>query len=366
MSTIPANSLSQSASRWSWRALKYIMALTVPLTVWISFQGSGVWTFTALLYAFLLLPSLELIMGPNSQNLTEMQKEVVANDRYYDGLLWLLVAIQYGLLIYFIWSLSHGSREFGSLEWWGMVLSMGVICSILGINVGHELGHRTDRFSQFLAKALLVTSLYTHFFIEHNRGHHRNVATPDDPATARKSEWMQTFYFRAVFMAWWSGWKLEAQRLQRKGHSVFHWTNEFIQLQFVQWSLLVAVVYFAGWKVGLAWFVAGMFGGFLLEVVNYIEHYGLQRKKITDNRYERVQPHHSWNSDHVLGRIMLFELTRHSDHHHQPHKPYQLLDSVDHAPQLPTGYPGMMVLCLIPPLFFAIMNPRLERLHSEH
>ena len=358
--------MTNHTSTRSWRSLKYIMALTVPLSVWISFQGEGAWTYTALIYTFIVLPVFELILVPNAANLSALQKEVVSKDYFYDALLWSLVAVQWGFLIYFIWSLSNGSWAFGSFEWWGIVLSMGLICSILGINIGHELGHRTDRFSQFLAKALLVTSLYTHFFIEHNRGHHRNVATPEDPATARKSEWMQVFYFRAVFMAWWSGWKLEAQRLRRQGNSVFHWTNEFIQLQLIQWSLLAAVVYFTGWEVGVAWFIAGMFGGFLLEVVNYIEHYGLQRKKESEHRYERVQPHHSWNSDHILGRIMLFELTRHSDHHHQPHKPYPLLDSVDNAPQLPTGYPGMMVLCLVPPLFFAVMNPRLERLHSEH
>lgn len=134
----------------------------------------------------------------------------------------------------------------------------------------------------------------------------------------------------------------------------------------MQWGLLAAVWVGLGWKVGVAWLIAGLFGGFLLEVVNYVEHYGLERNKVNEHRYERVMPHHSWNSDHPLGRLMLFELTRHSDHHHQPAKPYPTLDSIQEAPQLPTGYPGMMLLSLIPPLYFAVMNPKVDAIAAQH
>ena len=138
----------------------------------------------------------------------------------------------------------------------------------------------------------------------------------------------------------------------------------FLRLQAIQWGLLAAVWLTLGWEVGVAWLIAGAFGGFLLEVVNYVEHYGLLRDKVTEQRYERVQPHHSWNSDHPLGRMVLFELTRHSDHHHQSAKPYQTLDTIENAPQLPTGYPGMMLLSLFPPVYFAVMNPRVDRLRE--
>lgn len=350
---------------WNWKMLKYLLAFTIPGVVLFSLQSEGWWTFFALGYAFVLLPGLELILPQGKKNLSAAEREVASKDPYYDLILWSMVIIQWGLLLYFILQMGQNTRPVGSLDWWGLVLSMGLSCSILGINVGHELGHRTDRFSQSLAKSLLITSLYSHFYIEHNKGHHRNVATPDDPATARKNEWFQLFWFRAVFMAWWSGWQIEAQSLRRKNKSVWHPSNEFLQLQIIQWALLAAVGLLWGWQTALSWFVAGMFGGFLLEVVNYVEHYGLQRERVNEHRYERVMPHHSWNSDHPLGRMMLFELTRHSDHHHQPAKPFQLLDTIEDAPQLPTGYPGMMVLSLIPPLYFAIMNPRLERLRKQ-
>ena len=356
---------SQSAGRRVWRKYKYMMTLTVPLSVWISFQSEGWMAFASLAFVFVALPSLELFLPSSNSNLAEAEAELASKDVVYDGLLWGMVLVQYGFLLYFLWSLWSGQRAIWSFDWWGMVLSMGLLCSVLGINIGHELGHRTDQFSQMLAKAMLVTVLYTHFFIEHNQGHHRNVATSEDPATARKNEWFQTFYFRALILAWWSGWKLESKRMRRKGLSTFHYSNVFIQLQILQWSLLAGVAVFLGWEVALAWFIAGMFGGFLLEVVNYIEHYGLLRERVNEHRYERVSPQHSWNSDHVIGRMMLFELSRHSDHHHQPAKPFRLLDSMEGAPQLPTGYPGMMILCLFPPLFFAIMNPRLERRSSQ-
>ena len=344
-----------------WRFLKYALSLTIPGATLASFMADGMWTWIAIAYGFGFLPLMELVLPKARKNLTEAEREVVSEDPMYDMLLWSMVAIQYAFLAWFVWHLGQGGREMWSMEWWGFVLAMGFSCSILGINVAHELGHRPEKHNQTLSKALLVTSLYTHFFIEHNQGHHRNVATHDDPGTARRNEWLFTFWFRAVFLAWWSAWKIEAKRLRRKGLSPWHSTNGFLRLQAIQWGLLDAVWVVFGWEVGVAWLIAGLFGGFLLEVVNYVEHYGLVRDKVSEHRYERVMPHHSWNSDHPLGRLILFELTRHSDHHHQPAKPYQTLDSVQDAPQLPTGYPGMMLLSLVPPLYFAVMNPRVDK-----
>ena len=349
-----------------WRFFKYAAAFTIPVVTAISFLGEGAWTWVAIAYGFGLLPALELVLPSSKANLTEAELEVVKEDKSYDALLWSMVFIQYGLLAWFLMDLAVGTREMWSLEWWGFVLAMGFSCSILGINVAHELGHRPEKHNHLLSQALLTTSLYTHFFIEHNQGHHRNVATKEDPGTARRNEWLQVFWFRAVFVAWVSAWQIEAKNMRRKGLSPWHPSNLFLRLQVLQWGLLAAVWVTLGWQVGVAWLIAGLFGGFLLEVVNYVEHYGLERNRVNEHRYERVQPHHSWNSDHPLGRLMLFELTRHSDHHHQPAKPYQTLDSIEEAPQLPTGYPGMMLLSLVPPLYFAVMNPRVDALAGKH
>lgn len=359
------SSTMTTASRLSpWRFLKYTLSFTIPLATLFSLLAEGNWTWMAIAYSFGFLPFMELILPSTKKNLTDAEREVVSEDPMYDGLLWSMVLIQWCLLGYFLYDLSLGNRTMWSLEWWGYVSAMGLSCSILGINVAHELGHRREKHNHWLSQALLVTSLYTHFFIEHNQGHHRNVATPDDPATARRNEWLFTFWFRAVFLAWWSGWKIEAKRMRRSGKRAWHPSNVFLRLQVLQWGLLAAVWLALGWEVGVAWLIAGAFGGFLLEVVNYVEHYGLLRDKVSEHRYERVQPQHSWNSDHPLGRMVLFELTRHSDHHHQSAKPFQTLDTIEEAPQLPTGYPGMMLLSLVPPLYFAVMNPRVDRLMS--
>lgn len=352
-----------TAQRFSLRFLKYTASLTIPISVAISFLAEGPWTWTAIGYGFLVLPALELVLPTMTRNLSALEREAAAEDKAFDILLWLMVPIQYGLFAWFLWLMATEAQPMWSSAWWGVVLAMGFSCSILGINVAHELGHRRERSNQILSQLLLTTSLYTHFYIEHNKGHHRNVATREDPGTARRNEWLFTFWFRAVFLAWWSAWKIEAQAARRRGVSPWHLSNPFLRLQALQWGLLALVWISLGWQVGIAWLIAGLFGGFLLEVVNYVEHYGLERNKVSDNRYERVMPHHSWNSDHPLGRLILFELTRHSDHHHQPHKPYPILDSMEEAPQLPTGYPGMMLLSLVPPLYFAVMNPRVDRVN---
>jgi alkane 1-monooxygenase len=239
---------------------------------------------------------------------------------------------------------------------------MGLACGALGINVAHELGHRSNKYEQFLSKALLLTSLYMHFFIEHNRGHHKNVSTPNDPATSRFNESFYAFLPRTVFGSWMSAWHLEAQRLSKMKQSFWNpLHNEMLRFQIIQ-LLFVAAIYLAfGW-VGTVGFIASAIIGFsLLEIVNYIEHYGLLRKQLPNGSYEKVKPHHSWNSDHELGRIFLFELTRHSDHHFNPSRKYQILRHFDHAPQMPTGYLAMIPLALFPPVWFRIMNPLVEK-----
>jgi len=232
----------------------------------------------------------------------------------------------------------------------GLVLGMGLCCGVLGINVAHELGHRTETSDQIRAWILLATSLYLHFFVEHNYGHHRNVATPEDPSSARPGESLYRFLPRTLFQGAISAYRIGQQRA--KGQ----WTHN-LTLRFwaAQALLVLLVALIAGPDALLAFLGAAAFGAVLLETVNYIEHYGLERQKVSDHRYEDTSAHHSWNSNHWVGRAMLFNLSRHSDHHAHPHRPYPVLRHLPEAPQMPTGYPGMMLLALVPPVFNRVL-----------
>ncbi len=240
----------------------------------------------------------------------------------------------------------------------GRITAMGMLCGVMGINVAHELGHRKRKYEQQMSKLLLLTSLYMHFFIEHNRGHHKHVSTAEDPSSARLGESLYAFWIRSVVLSYLSAWKLEAGRLRKKGQRTFSIHNEMLQFQVIQLTFLLVVGYVYGWAVMLYYVLAAIMGFLLLETVNYIEHYGLSRNK-TDRGYERVMPAHSWNSDHLVGRIMLFELSRHSDHHYIASRKYQVLRHMNDSPQMPTGYPGMMLMATVPPLWFYVMDSRI-------
>jgi alkane 1-monooxygenase len=346
------------------RALKYAAVFTLPLTVAVSFTSQGWMTFVPILYAFGLIPLVELLFKPDPRNLDEAEKELVKSDRLYDFMTYAMVPIQWAFVVWFVFAIQESGLSGTSLA--GRITGLGMLCGVVGINVAHELGHRPKKFEQNLAKALLLSSLYTHFFIEHNRGHHRHVATPNDPATARRNEPVYVFWVRSLVGSWLHAWELERERLSRTGQSFWSLHNEMVQYQLLQMVVVVIIGVVAGWQVALFFVLAALMGGLLLETVNYIEHYGLLRTQRDNGRYERVMPWHSWNADHVVGRVLLFELTRHSDHHYKASKPYPLLDHMEEAPQLPTGYPGMMLLSLVPPLFFAVMNPRIDRLNEAH
>jgi alkane 1-monooxygenase len=356
------------------RQLKYLFVFTVPVSALISFNagagavdpgadalGSSVlWAYAPLIYAFAIIPVFELLVPFFGRNLTDSEAQLARRDVFYDTLLLILVPVQFGLLWMFLNSLE--GVQVGSALWWGRVSGMGVMCVTIGINVGHELGHRPQRSLRLAAQALLASSLYLHFFIEHNRGHHRDVGTHNDAGTARKWEVLYLFWLRALPSVWRGAWRLEAKRLRRAGRSPWSWSNQMLQFQAVHILLVLFVLAAFGLEALLSFVVAALIGILLLETVNYIEHYGLMRKKVSEHRYEPVKPEHSWNSNHLMGRLLLFELSRHSDHHHCPEKPYPTLSHKDDAPQMPTGYPGMMMLSLIPPLWFFVMHRALKRL----
>ena len=343
--------------------LKYLFVFTAPAVGFLGFYFKGPWTWALPIYAYGLVPLVELLNKGSVKNMTEMEEEVAKKDRLYDYIVYSMVPLQWGMYIYFMITIEAGGMAF--YEYAGLISTMGIGCAALGINVAHELGHRKKRSEQWMSKALLLTSQYMHFFIEHNRGHHKNVSTEEDPATSRYGELVYTFWFRSVIMGYISAWKLELGRLERKGLPWYHWSNEMIFYVFCQVGLMAAIALIFSVPTMLMAFAASVIGFSLLEVINYVEHYGLARHK-SEKGFKRVLPIHSWNSNHPMGRLLLFELTRHSDHHYKASRKYQILRNFEDAPQMPTGYPGMIVLALIPPIWFAVMNPRVQALQEKY
>ncbi|HET9055923.1 MAG TPA: alkane 1-monooxygenase [Chitinophagaceae bacterium] len=341
------------------RALKYATPLFVFVLAYFAFRYKGWLVFLPLFYAFVFIPLVELFIKPDPGNVSKAEEELIKKDALYDAWLYIIVVLQYGALYYFL----HSMKD-GTLVWYeivGRIASMGLLCGVFGINVAHELGHRVNKWEQTLAKMLLLTSLYMHFFTEHNKGHHKRVATPEDPSSARYNEPIYLFYFRTIVFSYLSAWHIANDEQIKNGLPIFHWKNEMLQFHIIEVVFVALIWLLFGWVITLYFIIAAIFGFLLLETVNYIEHYGLQRRRTEEGRYERAMPEHSWNSDHTLGRLMLFELSRHSDHHYLASRKYQILRHHDDAPQMPTGYPGMMLLSLVPPAWFYVMNNRIKK-----
>lgn len=341
--------------------MRYITSYLIPATVAIAFLKEEWWTFLPLIFSFGFLPLLEFILGKNEKNLSENESEKAANSLIYDAVIYSTFFIHLFMAVWFLFILKN--QEMTTTTTVGRTIAMGLMCGVYGINVAHELGHRVKGFEKMMSKILLTTSLYLHFYIEHNRGHHRNVGTPEDPATARFGETVYAFWLRTMVGSWMHAWEIVAKERKRKKKTEYSFGNEMLQYQLIQILLLAAIGIFFGWKALLCYWCAAIFGILLLETVNYVEHYGLMRNKLNEFRYEDVTPVHSWNSDYAIGRLVLFELTRHSDHHTTPSKHYQLLDTTEDASELPAGYPAMMLLALIPPLWFKTMNPRIPQIN---
>ncbi len=344
--------------------IKYLAAFTIPGCAFIALYLQGPWVFLTPFYAFIFLSVIEMILPLNTKNKSALEEDITKKNSLYDLVLYLNVPLQYAIVIYFLFSVTHQS-----LQWWeivGMVISTGICCGVIGINVAHELGHRKSKLDRILSKSLLFTSQYMHFIIEHNKGHHKNVSTIDDPSSARLNEPVYTFFFRTIIGSYISAWQIQNKELKDNSNSFFSFQNEMGLFFILQIGSLIAIYFLFSPLTMVLFILASLFGILLLESVNYIEHYGLQRKRSESGNYERVQPWHSWSSDHVIGRLVLYELTRHSDHHFMASRKYQILRHLNEAPQLPAGYPAMIILSLIPPLFFKVMNPRVEKVSLSH
>ena len=341
-------------------SLRYLLSFSLYVFAYVSFSATGFMAFSLVCYVYLFVPLLELISQPNKTSVSVDEEKSLKTSRIYDYMVFLVVPCQYLILIYFFQSYSSCVNQIDKIAY---IISMGVM-SAHAINVAHELGHRFHYFDRFLSKILLLTTLNTHFFIEHNRGHHKRVGTLEDPATARKNETVYQFILRSMFFGYLSAWKLEISRLKSigvRGTLLFGLKNEMTQFTIVQSIFLFAIYFLFGANTMLAFLITSFLGIAQLEIINYIEHYGLLRKKLSNGKYEKVNMMHSWNANYMFSRLMLFELTRHSDHHMKASKKYQILNHKENSPELPTGYIGCMLLSFIPPLWFYIMNPIVEK-----
>jgi alkane 1-monooxygenase len=360
----PSAVVEDELSPATWRDGKryaWLLGLLVPTLPFIAYglvhlTGSGAMWFFGPVLVFVIFPLADLIVGTDAANPPDSVIKWLEQDRYYRWCTYAFLPIQYVGLGFAcsLWS----SGQLSTLDSIGLALTMAMVSGI-AINTAHELGHKRASLERWLGKVALASSGYGHFFIEHNRGHHVRVATPEDPASSRLGESYWAFLPRTVIGSLRSSWELEAERLSRTGDGPWTWRNDILNA----WAMTVvlfAVLVLAFGPVVLPYLLVQAIIGFsLLEVVNYLEHYGLRRQKRDDGRYERCAPRHSWNSDNVASNVLLYHLQRHSDHHANPMRRYQALRHFDEAPQLPTGYAGMIVLAYIPPLWRRVMDHRL-------
>lgn len=353
-------------SPYSWRDPKrylWLLGAAVPATVplsWLAalFTGVDLYWWLGPILAFVVIPSLDRLVGADSDNPPDSVVSRLESDTFYRWVTYLYLPGQYGSLILACWLWAGGGWVTMSLvDKVGLMVSVGLVGGI-AINAAHELGHKRAQSEKRLSKIALAQTCYGHFFVEHNRGHHARVATPEDPASSRLGESLYAFIPRSVIGGVRSAWHLESNRFARQGKSRWRRDNDVLNAWAISVVLFVVLAVWFG-PVVLPWLAGQAIVGFcLLEAVNYLEHYGLRRQKLPDGRYERVRPTHSWNSNSIIANICLYHLQRHSDHHVHPQRRYQSLRHKEEAPQLPYGYATMIVLATIPPLWRRLMDWR--------
>jgi alkane 1-monooxygenase len=349
------------------RKLGFYAAFIIPLLVSSGFYLGEYWNCLALVFSFLIIPFADQFSGTDTSNVPEQEAGIRSEELYYRLITYVWTFFQLAFITWGAAAVVSGKLS-GVLEWSAFILSFSLVTGGIGITVAHELGHKKSSLERFYGKLLLMTVCYMHFYIEHNRGHHVAVATPADPATARKNENFYHFWIRSVFGGYAHAWKLQLESLRRKKKSLLSLHNEMLWFAILPIGFC-AVLSVAGsvllkrfaWEIPVFFFSQSLVAFTLLELVNYVEHYGIVRKEITPGNFERVNPRHSWNASHLLSNFFLFQLQRHSDHHAYAFKRYQVLNHYDESPQLPFGYPTMIIIALLPAVWFSIMNRRLER-----
>lgn len=366
MPTITATVEGQT-KRWKDRKrLFWPLALIVPLLPFGAYREVMRWDldlfwYLGPLWILIGIPIVDTLIGTDRHNPPPWAEPALESDRYYRILTYLYLPLQYAGLLYGAhWFTTLDLSTFAKV---GLTMTVGAVGGI-GIANAHELGHKKVKLERRLAKLVLAQTAYGHFVVEHNRGHHARVATPEDPATSRFGESFWAFLPRSVVGAARSGWRLETARLARTGTSPWSLKNDVLNAWLLTVVLFAAMTAWFGIAV-LPFLIGQAIVGFsLLEVVNYLEHYGLLRQKDENGRYERTQPRHSWNSDHIATNVLLYGLERHSDHHANPTRRYQTLRTFDEAPQLPSGYGTMIGLAYVPPLWRKVMDRRVLDLYD--
>jgi alkane 1-monooxygenase len=336
----------------------------IPMGIWGLYALTG-WTpiwFFGPFFVFVVIPLVDLVVGRDGENPPDELLEAIEGDRYYRWVTYAFIPLQ---VAGFVWG-AHllGGGTLPGIEdplsvtaRIGLALSLGMVAGI-GINTAHELGHKKQEHERWFARAALAQTFYGHFYIEHNRGHHVRVATPEDPASGRLGETVWEFMPRTVWGSLRSAWDLEKKRFARLGTS--HWSlrNDVLNAWAFSVVLWCGVMIAFGWQILPYLVLQAVAGIWLLESVNYLEHYGMKRKKLDSGRYERVNPSHSWNSNNIGTNVLLYHLQRHSDHHANPTRRYQALRDFKEAPVLPTGYAGMIVLSWVPQIWRSVMDQR--------
>jgi alkane 1-monooxygenase len=345
----------RDGKKWMWPA-----ALLVPILPFASYgiatrSGIPAWWWFGPAIVFILIPIVDGFVGDDGGNPPEEMVQALQDDRFYRWMTFLYLPLQYAGIVLGCWAwVNTDIGWFGQL---GMIVAIGTVSGI-AINTAHELGHKREGLERWLSKIALASSMYGHFYVEHNRGHHTKVATPDDPASARMGDSFYAFWPRTVWGSLTSAVHLEWTRMRLRGQNPWSLKNDVLNAWLMTVVLFGALTaYFGPWV--LVFLVAqGVVGFTLLEVVNYLEHYGLCRQKNAAGRWEKVNPTHSWNSNRLATNIFLYQLQRHSDHHANPLRRYQVLRHFDESPQLTGGYAKMIVLALFPPLWRKVIDPR--------
>lgn len=344
----------------------YLLVFIIPLSILFSYYSGYTISFYFLpLLIFVVLPIMDPIIGVDDTNFDKTIAQEKKEENYYRYILYVWTFVQTAVMLWlcYVFIFDKISIHLFIL----LLINTMIMNGGVGITIAHELGHKTTPLEKFLAKLLLVQVGYGYFYVEHNRGHHVHVATPKDPATARKNQSYYAFWKQAVIGGFINSIKIENERLAQRKKKSNLWTNETYRLSILSVLVFILINGFSYFINGhLNYFLAAFlllqaFLSFsLLEAVDYIEHYGIQRKEIADGVYEKVNPNHSWNANFIYSNYLLFQLQRHADHHMYATKNYQVLNAYEDSPQLPNGYPAMVILTLIPNLWFKIMNSRLE------
>jgi len=342
----------------------WLLSLLFPLQPFVAAvlyvtMDSAWWVLLPFATTYVFLPLLDAVIGEDRNNPPEEVVMQLDRDRYYRILTFIVVPLHFVTLFGMVaFTVTHAM----TVPVFVVLAALTGLTAGLAINTGHELGHKNSRVEKLLAKLVLAVPAYGHFTIEHNRGHHKNVATFKDPSSARMGESIYRFALREVPGAMANGWAIEKERLQNRGKSAWHTDNQILQSYATSVLIAIVLMLMFGWKALPFLAIHHVFAYWQLTSANYIEHYGLLRKRGDNGKVERCEPRHSWNSNHTLSNLILFHLQRHSDHHTHPLRRYQSLRNFADIPQLPSGYPGMYVLAYVPWLWFKVMNKRLMAL----